>query len=234
MFGSPLRTEADQDRFLMKIYTTALEIAAKIEDVEDIDDLVQDIALSCLTRLRKRAWTHEPANFESFVRNLVNDSVIDRWRKRVSDAEHDAQHLADRTDHVPDWMPADQSQSEQALEPYRRSIVDKLPVSCRSPYHLVRECGLSYEQAAAILGITANTVHNHINHAQRILRNELRKAGIPVQYTRNGGRPRGGRWRCNQMRLKPRYLPPNTADRDADDASLSPDMLTQLARLHRL
>jgi RNA polymerase sigma factor (sigma-70 family) len=224
MFGSRLHSQADQDRFLLKIHSTAREVARKIVEHDEPDDVAQDVAIACLVKLRSGEWTHEPANFEGFVLKLVRDCAIDRMRTRISAAENDAEHLRDRTGRTPEWMPADQSKNEESMEWLRRTLVAKVPVHCRSAYRLVREEGLSYAEVATVLGISIKTVQSHIVQAQRVLRDELRAAGIPVAYSARGGRPRGGRWRHTKIRLQPRYLPPSPEARTRHEAWLPQDV----------
>jgi RNA polymerase sigma factor (sigma-70 family) len=219
MFGSRLRSEADQDRFLLKIYETARQLTRKIKD-DDPADVVNDIAISCLSKLRDGTWKHEPVNFDSFVLKLVNDCRADRRRRRMREDSYDAEHYRDREPTTQEWMLVDRSRSEESMEDFRRSLVAKLPVGCRSSYRLVREQGFTYTEAAATLGIAAKTVHNHIVYAQRILRAQLREAGIHVAYSSMGGRPRGGRWRNTKVRLAPRYLPPEPAKTDCQPVGM--------------
>jgi RNA polymerase sigma factor (sigma-70 family) len=216
MFGPRLNTEADQDRFLLKIHEAVVALARRKVKNDDPDDVAHDITVSCLARLRSGEWTHEPENFDAFVESLVKYCAANRLRKRKSDMEHDAEHLRDRQDSTPEWMQADRSRDEASMEELRKTLIEKLPVHCRSSYRLVREEGRSYNEAAAILGLSANTVHNHIVDAQRVLRGELRAEGIPVAYSPRGGKPRGGRWRSNKVRLTPLYLLPEPAKTDRE------------------
>jgi RNA polymerase sigma-70 factor (ECF subfamily) len=177
-------SENDQDALLLAIYFMAPPFVYGQVPRQDIEDVVHDIALDWLIKLRTGCWAPSPENFQAFVRELVRNHVIDRRRKRIRRKDHDGEHLRIRTVTTPAWVSPDRSDDEDVNATLARSLVDKLPDQCRTAHVLIREDGWSYQDTAALLGVSVQSVHTYMGRAQRKLREELRLVGIAVPSPR--------------------------------------------------
>ena len=180
-------SEDDQDALLLAIYFMAPPFVYGQVPRQDIEDVVHDIALDWLIKLRTGCWAPSPENFQAFVRELVRNHVIDRRRKRIRRKDHDGEHLRSRTVTTPTWVSPDRSDDEDVNASLARSLIDKLPEQCRTAHVLIREDGWSYQDTAALLGVSVQSVHTYMGRAQRKLREELRLVGIAVPSPRATG-----------------------------------------------
>jgi RNA polymerase sigma factor (sigma-70 family) len=215
MSDTLLLTEADQDRVLLEIYSLSRAFLRGKVAKQNIDDAVHDIATDCLIKLRTGVWTEAPDNMQAFVRKLVRDYVIDRRRKRVPREEHDAEHLRAREAMPPAWVLPDRpDDDEESIADFRRQVLSKVPKCFREAYYIVREQGLSYEEAAGRMGVTPETVHDYIKKANRAFRKELRVLGI-ANPKHVEDRTSDTNWRSPEARFAPAYVshePANALD----------------------
>jgi RNA polymerase sigma factor (sigma-70 family) len=177
-------SEVDQDALLIAIYLMMPPFVRGRVPGQDVEDVVHDIALDWLVKLRTGSWAPTPDNLQAFVRKLVADHLVDRRRKRIRRKDHDGEHLRVRTVTTPTWVSPDRSNDEEVNDAIARRLIDQLPARCRTAHCLIREDGWSYKDTAALLGVSVGTVHTYIGRAQRRLRTELRLIGIPVPLPR--------------------------------------------------
>jgi RNA polymerase sigma-70 factor (ECF subfamily) len=90
--------------------------------------------------------------------------------------------LARRLDHQPvaveasEWIVSAPPSSGSVLTPDGRSMleaIDRLPDDEREAFELVRIQGLTYNEAAGVLGASAKTVQRRLNRSLILLRKEL-------------------------------------------------------------
>ncbi len=183
-------SEADQDTLLLAIYELAPSFIRGTVPKQDAPDVLHDISLEWLVKLRSNNWRTTPENLQAFVRKLVSDHLVDRRRKRIRRKDHDGEHLRARSVTMPVWVCPDRSDDEDANAKLRQQLLGKLSEQCRQTHRLIREEGLTYSQAAALLGVSVHTAHTYMARAHRILRAELVRLGISVANSHAGGRPR--------------------------------------------
>jgi len=74
---------------------------------------------------------------------------------------------------------ASESPYSQLLESELKAVLDEaieqLPPQCKATFKLVKEQGMKYKEAAEALGISKNTVENHLVKALKILKKTLRE-----------------------------------------------------------
>jgi DNA-directed RNA polymerase specialized sigma24 family protein len=178
---SALRSKAGQRRLLFAIGHNARRFAMGKVDDQDIEDIVGDIVLHCLRKIRSRKWRRVPANVQALVRKLTSDRIADvRRRRRVQNGlTREFLRGARPTDRH--WMSADCGWDETSIDAFQAEVMKKLSPRCRRAYYLVRVEGLSHERAAELMGISHRTVETHILVANRAFRAELQLVGVPVR-----------------------------------------------------
>ena len=175
-----ITSEVDQDALLLGIYELAPHFVRGQVARQDIEDVVHDIALEWLIKLRSGNWATSPDNFQAFVRALVKNHVIDRRRSRRRAKAHDGEYHRVRTAVVPAWVSPDRSNDEDVHERIRRELLRSLPPRCKSALRLVREEGVTYKEAAELLGISTETVRTHVARGEKKLRARLKDLGFTV------------------------------------------------------
>ena len=209
-----LRSEADQDRVLLEIYSLSHVLLRGKVAKQDVEDAVHDITTDCLVKLRSGVWAEAPENLQEFVLKLVKEYVIARKRRRVAIEECDAEHLRAREAMPPAWVSPDPSDHEESISEFQRHVLSRVPNTCRAAYYAVREQGASYEEAGEKLRITPDIVRHYVKIADRAFQNELRALDIAVP-----AHPRRGttetKWRTADARFGPPYVshePANALD----------------------
>src|SRR4051812_21419408 len=95
-------TQVDEG-VVVEIAKLALGIARKLVAREVAEDVSQDIALSCLARMRKGAWEVRRESLPALVRQMVQRRVIDRRRRSGREDRRAAKYLKASTAD-PVWM----------------------------------------------------------------------------------------------------------------------------------
>ena len=130
----------------------------------------EEMLSAVVERLLKAMRSARPGTVRQFFA-LVNQHM--RW---------ELNDLARRLDHQPDaveaseWLVSAPSSSGSALTPDGRRMleaIDGLPDEEREAFELVRVQGLTYAEAAGVLGVSAKTVQRRLNRSLILLRKEL-------------------------------------------------------------
>lgn len=127
----------------------------------DAEDLVQD----ALLRAYERSGTFRAdGNLRGWLLSIVHNLFVDRRRSTTSASGHEQEFVA----RMADTLPAHQYDTLR-LSQVRRAF-DLLPVEQREALHLVTIEGLSYEEAATVLGVPAGTVMSRLSRGREALR----------------------------------------------------------------
>ncbi len=127
----------------------------------DAEDLVHDTLVRAIER---ETSFRSGGNLRSWLMSILHNLHIDRRRSGMSSAGRDRDFAADTdTTILPNQL------DTVRLAQVRRAF-DMLPDEQREAMHLVTIEGLSYEEAAAVLGVPAGTVMSRISRARDALR----------------------------------------------------------------
>ena len=130
-------------------------------DSADAEDLVHDALVRAYER---RGTFRSGGNLRAWLFSIVHNVFVDRMRSRRSEAARieQAGYLADAN------APAPQDHSVRLAEV--REAFLALPDEQRSALHLVAIEGLSYAQAAEVIGVPLGTLMSRIGRARAALR----------------------------------------------------------------
>lgn len=171
-----------------ELFTEVSEIArrigARVAEGEELDDLVQDVVLTCITEHRKGRLVIDRDRLPGLVKLLVLAHTAHDLRTTRRWAEREALHEQETSDSEHVWMSPDLAVDELELEEVYQRTLDALTPACRRAYLLVRNDGLTYEQAAARLGVSRSAISFHLVTAQARFREALRAYGIDVPVPR--------------------------------------------------
>ncbi len=134
---------------------------ALTRNVDRADDLVQD----CLERaIRKRGLFRPTGPLQAWLFRIL----VNLWRNSLRSDRRRGEHVAYDALVIEPSIPAPQH-GRLALGEMNRAL-DKLPDDQRETLLLVVLEGVSYEEAAAILGIPIGTVMSRLSRARAALR----------------------------------------------------------------
>ena len=182
--------EGKLEGLLLEVKRLARTFSRRLVLPVDREDLEQDTVLACLASIRDGTWNGHAAKLSVIVGHIVRCQAVDRLRRRQCSFERDAEYARDVVETMHAWMSPEAAMHERELEAARWEMLESLSPRCRQAYELVREQGLSYAQAARLLGMTRSGVCAFVVKAQRKLRLQLKRRGIETTAwaRREGGR----------------------------------------------
>jgi RNA polymerase sigma factor (sigma-70 family) len=166
----------------------------------DVEDMPDDVMLECLSSIREGTWNGHAAPLPAIVSRLVQCRVVDAVRRRENEKIFGPQYAHAVLSMNRSWMAPDVEAEERELEAIRAAALAELPPACREAYQLVRERGLSYTQAARVLGVSRGGVCAFVVKAHQLLRTELRRRGVQTPSRgRRGRQPKKSEERAPQV-----------------------------------
>ncbi len=130
-------------------------------DEADAEDLVHD----ALVRAYERRGTFRYSqNLRTWLLSILHNSFVDRLRRRATDVRR----LASMNDLAQSHHEAPQDHAVRLAE-VRKTFME-LPDEQRAALHLVGLEGLTYDEAATMLGVPVGTVMSRVNRARAALR----------------------------------------------------------------
>jgi len=149
------------------------------------DDVAQEVFIRLWAR---RGHLSREGSLRAFLYATARNAAIDHGRRERRHAARAA--LADPP--VACVSPLD-STEESELAERAAAAVAALPPRRREVFRLVREGGMSYEEVAAVMGISPQTVANHMSLALASLREALdRRAPVTMVGQATRRRAMGG------------------------------------------
>jgi RNA polymerase sigma-70 factor (ECF subfamily) len=128
------------------------------------EDLVQDVFLQLYIK------KDISSSIEGYLFTSLRNKIISSWRKSLSRNKH-ITALESRAEPV-----INDTGTSVELKEIKAALSDevaKLPPNCRKVFVLSREYHLSNKEIAERLGISVNTVEQHMRKALRLLRTNL-------------------------------------------------------------
>ncbi len=139
-----LKNEAEADDTVQEVFVKIWESREKLENYKLLDSYIFTIAYNnSIDLIRKRI------NNQTYLEHLRNSAVIQTAPSLISEVEFNE------------------------LNSKVRKLIVSLPERQKQVYLLHREQGLSYPEIAKQLGISKNTVENHMAKALKHLRQGL-------------------------------------------------------------
>jgi len=142
-----------------------------VKSLEEADELLQDLFVKVW---EKREEIIIQQSFEAYLYRIAQRMAVDYFRKleRQSRMQHHVQlSIPETTESVEEYILARETQ--QLLD----DAVAQLPEQRRRAFTLCKIEGKSHQEAAEIMNISPNTVHNHLVKAISSVKEYLEKAG---------------------------------------------------------
>ncbi|MDA8391574.1 MAG: sigma-70 family RNA polymerase sigma factor [Actinomycetota bacterium] len=181
--GRNLHVEAREEMF-ERYVVPELEVLMRValslvNQIADAEDLVQDTLLRAYRSVDRFDGRHARAWLLTIMRN-ANKNRTRRQRPR----------LLDDSEYVDTVPAADSANPDQAVDSRFDSCVEKamsaLTQNFQEVLTLVDIDGLSYAEAATVLGVPTGTVMSRLHRARKTIRNRLAATGL--DHERRAGR----------------------------------------------
>ena len=158
----------DEAQLLERVHASARAMARRLVKSRDrADDIAQDAAAECLTRLRGGTWDVTPERLDAYVATIVwrRRSLMRSQRRQA--AARDWTYLSEIAASTRAWMDPETQWQERELAALYNTTLQSLPPRCRQAFIAVREHGQSYAGAARTLGVSEKMIAKFITQAQR-------------------------------------------------------------------
>lgn len=144
-----------------RIYLNTLKL---VKDEDEAQEILQDVFIR-IWNARETIDSSRP--FGSFLFSIARNLIRDFFRKAARD-ERMRQLLAERGSELYDHIESaiDHKETSEILQ----RAIDALPQQRKMIFTLCRVEGKSYEEVAAILGISVSTVGNQLTKATKTVR----------------------------------------------------------------
>ena len=149
--------------YYKKVYLFARGILKSHEEAENI---VQEVFIKIW---EKHKELDENQSFESFVFTVSYNTSISLIRKKLRE-KHFLEEWYKRLENE---KPVVNEADYNDLHERTKKLIDQLPQRRRQVYRMSREKGLTYAEISKKLGISVNTVENHMAASLKFLRQHL-------------------------------------------------------------
>ncbi len=168
--------EAAFDALFTRHYAGLLRYAKSLlpYPTDAAEDVVADLFCALWTG---RGQLGVPGSLAGYLYTAVKHRSFDKLRQQrrsVVEAEDELPlHHSEAAHQQPDQLLVFQELNAQLL-----AFIERLPERTRQVFQLHRDGGLTYEEIAALLGISLNSVKTHMFRALRFLKEALHASGV--------------------------------------------------------
>ena len=145
-----------------KIYAKILQLVKQEELAEEI---LQDVFVKIW---EKRAGLDKEKSFKSFLYTIAKNMVVDLFRRAALDRQMLEKFIVENTEIYYPFESNDDSEQESKM--IIQKALATLPAQRKKIYTLIKLEGHSYEEVAALLGISTSTVNDHVVKATKTLK----------------------------------------------------------------
>lgn len=163
--------------YAQKLFQFSLKLLKNRADAEEI---VQETFLKLWANRHKIELY---ASFQSYLFTIAYNTIISVLRKRVSEKKF--VHYVQSLNLIEQESDIIGKLELEELNARVQRIIDQLPPRQREVFRLSREQHLTYQEIAARLDLSVNTVENHIVRALKFIRSRLSEyslAGLLLFY----------------------------------------------------
>ncbi len=168
--------EAAFDALFIRHYAGLLRYAKTLlpYPTDAAEDVVADLFCTIWT---SRAQLNVQGSLASYLYAAVKHRSYDKLRQQ-------RRAIIAAEDDLPDTQPEaahlqpDQLLDFQELNEHLLQLIERLPERTRQVFQLHRDSGLTYEEIAALLAISINSVKTHMFRALRFLKSALYASGV--------------------------------------------------------
>lgn len=154
------------DQYWNNLYGQAM---AYLKDSHKAQDVVQEVFLTIWKNRRSLSDVERP---QHYLYTMAKNRILSEFRKKlVVPIPDDIGQLPPASD-----SPADEQLATKQLRELIQVVIEQMPPQRRTVFELSRQEGLKYEEIAARLGISRETVKGHMIKALAQMRTFMRHA----------------------------------------------------------
>lgn len=143
---------------------------ARLNNTALAEDIVQDLYI----RLNRGNLSTDVENIEAFIFRALNNLIIDHRRKAARINNRDSAYKNEQSIDPVHEMADPEPSADRQLESKEKlvavnEVINALPSQCRKAFTAVRIKGLSYREAAEVLGVGQKAIEKQISRAMKAL-----------------------------------------------------------------
>jgi RNA polymerase sigma-70 factor (ECF subfamily) len=162
--GNMLAFDILYRKYSIRLYKFALSLLKIPEEAENI---VQDVFMKLWLNREK---VDKAASVRYFVFSIAHNSSISLLRKKLNESKF-TEYLLTRQDSFqePETLLLEYNELDEKLN----KVIDSLPTRQQEVYRMHHIEGLKYADIAGRLGISENTIENHMSRALKTIRTKM-------------------------------------------------------------
>jgi RNA polymerase sigma-70 factor (ECF subfamily) len=171
-----LLRESDEHAFEQLFLNYSPQIYKKLLKLVKQEAVAEELLQDVFVRIwEKRKEIDVDKSFRSYLYRIAQNLVTDLFRR----AAFDRKMLADLINNSTEiYDPVEDAYTQKDHAAILKEIIDVLPAQRKRVYTLVKIDGKSYEEAAALLGISTSTISDHIVKANQTLKENFGSSKI--------------------------------------------------------
>lgn len=163
-------------RYVVPELEVLFRVAMSItKDTANAEDLVQDTLLRAYRSIERFDGAHPRAWLLTIMRNAHINGLRRRRPELLRDPDSQMERIADPAGHA---ASAESVVMDSTFDAVVESAFNDLPERFRKAVGLVDIEGLSYQEAARVMGVPVGTVMSRLHRGRRRIREQLAKTGL--------------------------------------------------------
>jgi len=146
-------------------------LAYKLSKLIKIPEVVQELHQDVFMRLWDARWQiKEDTNLKPYLYTIARNLAIDFYRKAAKQKGLErqlAQHISLSYDHIEPLL------SSKETEAVLDQLIEMLPSQRQKVFRMIKQQGKTYEETSVQLGVSINTVKDHMRKSTDFLKNQL-------------------------------------------------------------
>ncbi len=150
-------------------------VLSLVKTEADAEEIVQDVFVKTWENREKlKSFT----SFESYLFTIAYNTTISLLRRRAKDALY-IEYVKSVQIEIDDSF-LNENEDWKEIDDQLNLLIEKLPSRQKEVFRLKHFDGFSYKEIADKLGISVNTIENHIVKAHKFLKENLGKNYLPT------------------------------------------------------
>ena len=160
---------------IYKLYSRRLYgfVYRYVKQKADTEEIVQEVFIKIW---RNRFNIHINTSFESYIFTIAHNTMVNLLKKRATEHKY-IEYVKSIQKNEETYELIHDIQYEELMHQYR-SLLDQLPPRQQEIFQLSREEGLNHKEIAEKLGISRNTVKNHLVTTLSFIKSNLNSSLI--------------------------------------------------------
>jgi RNA polymerase sigma-70 factor (family 1) len=160
--------EGSEDAFTQLYHHYSPRLYLNVHGLVKDRELSEDIVQECFLRLWRKHDTVDPSqNFAGYLVTMATNLVLNTFRKASNDQSFKQKIRATLHD---EYAPVEEQLDYRQSKEHFENALSKLPQQQYKVYQLCKVEGYTYREAAALMGISQQTVKDYMSQAAHTVR----------------------------------------------------------------